>query len=432
MRIITSRLAGVAAVAALSATILAPSLAAAVAGFGDVDAGRFYSEPIQWLVDEEITTGTSPGCFDPDRPVSRGEIATFLWRYAGRPAGDGEPFSDVDPTDFFADAVGWMADTGITTGTSPSTFEPYRDVTRGETATFLWRHAGTPAGGAEPFSDVEPGRYYSTAVAWMVAAGITTGTSPTTFDPDRPVTRGETATFLWRYASSPATVVDPGGVCGLPAPAGRFETLPPGAVLPSGAQCADRVRAAPEIRADNSLANSTTGSAPHPDNPRVDGNFTGTTDEILQWAACKWGIDEDMVRAQAAKESWWHQDAAGDLSYDANACHPSVRHLVPCPESLGILQVRYLYHTPAMDDSIASTAYNADYVYSIMRACYDGELTWLNTVERGATYVAGDIWGCFGVWFSGRWRTQPALGYIADVSQLLADRVWEQPYFIDG
>ena len=431
MRTVVSRLMVMLGVASLLATLAGASPVGAVAGFGDVAAGRFYSEPVQWLVDENITTGTAPGCFSPDRDVTRGEFATFLWRHAGQPDGGAQPFDDVNDGDFYDRAVAWMSATGITTGTTPTTFEPHRSVTRGEAATFLWRFSGKPAAGAEPFDDVEPGRYYSTAVAWLVKAEITTGTSPTTFHPDRPVTRAETAAFLFRLAGSPATTVDPAGTCST-GTTGRFETLPPGSELPSASECAQRVRPASEIRPDNTGYNATIGVEPHPDIPRVDGNFTGTTDEILQWAACKWGIDEDIVRAQVAKESWWHQDAGGDLSNDPAACHPSVRHLSPCPESLGILQVRFLYHTPAMDDSITSTAYNADYVYSVMRSCYDGELTWLNTVERGTTYGAGDLWGCLGVWFSGRWRTDAALTYIDAVGQLLADRVWEQPYFLNG
>lgn len=75
------------------------------------------------------------------------------------------------------------------------------------------------------------------------------------------------------------------------------------------------------------------------------------------------------------------------------------------------------------------SAYTLDYTYAVWRSCYEGELTWLNTVDRGAEYVEGDVWGCLGVWFSGRWRTSPALTYIAAVQQYLADRIWEQATF---
>ncbi len=219
-------------------------------------------------------------------------------------------------------------------------------------------------------------------------------------------------------------------------PAGsRFATLPVGAALPSGAQCAARVRPTGEIRADNRTANQTRGRSSNGRYPRADGNFTGTTDEILQWVACKWGIDEDLVRAQAAKESWWNQDAGGDLTSTQSSCHPSLRTSSgPCPESIGLLQVRFLYHSEAFanSDAINSTAYNADYAYAVWRSCFEGEQTWLNTVERGATYGAGDVKGCMGVWFAGRWYTQPAKDYIAAVEDYVRQRVWETANFANG
>jgi autotransporter family porin len=217
---------------------------------------------------------------------------------------------------------------------------------------------------------------------------------------------------------------------------GHFSTLAVGAALPSGAWCASQVRSAPEIRADNAGANATRGTTSNDRYPRVDGDFVGTTDEIIQWAACKWGIDEDVARAQAAKESWWHNSVGGDLTWDQNACHVDLQ--TPpgsqCPESIGLLQVRWLYHMEAFEDSntILSTAYNADYTYAVWRDCYDGNLTWLNDVERGGWYEAGDVDGCLGVWFSGRWYTQPAVDYIAAVNDYLSQRIWEQAWFING
>lgn len=89
------------------------------------------------------------------------------------------------------------------------------------------------------------------------------------------------------------------------------------------------------------------------------------------------------------------------------------------PGSFGLGQVRWLYHQEAFDDadSIESSAYNVDYVYAVWRDCFDGNLTWLNNVEGRGDYVAGDAMGCTGVWFSGRWYTQRAVGYIANLSQ---------------
>jgi autotransporter family porin len=165
---------------------------------------------------------------------------------------------------------------------------------------------------------------------------------------------------------------------------------------------------------------------------RADGRFTGTTDEVIQWAACKWGIDEDIVRAQVAKESWWHQNARGDWTSTTSSCGPTLRGTNPCPESVGLAQVRYLYHTPAFEGSLVSSAYNLDYTYAVWRDCYEGNATWLNQFERGRDYGRGDVWGCVGLWFSGRWYTAPATQYIADVQAYLAQRVWEQPSFLNG
>jgi autotransporter family porin len=216
----------------------------------------------------------------------------------------------------------------------------------------------------------------------------------------------------------------------------HFTTLPPGSVLPSDAQCAAQVRPAAEVRAGNQTPNHHPGTAPNTALPRVTGSFTGSTDEILQWAACKWGIDEDIVRAQIAKESWWHQEARGDFTTDQTICDPAVRTGPgqQCPESVGLGQVRFQYHKDAFafDDALLSSSYNVDYTYARWRECFEGGLGWLNTVERGATYAAGDAWGCVGVWFSGRWHTPAAEGYINAVQAYLNQRVWTTPDFLAG
>lgn len=210
-------------------------------------------------------------------------------------------------------------------------------------------------------------------------------------------------------------------------PSSGSGTLPPGSALPSGAQCASRVRPAPEIRAANSVYNATRGTRPNELFPRVDGDFTGTTDEIIQWAACKWGIDEDIVRAQVVKESWWNQNAVGDNG-----------------ESFGLGQVRVGYHDVAFvdDNAIRSSAYNLDYTYAIWRSCYEGNETWLNDFERGATYAAGDVWGCLGVWFTGRWYVPGVWVYLdggptdgygnMGIRQHIEARTWEHPDFLGG
>lgn len=185
----------------LAATTVAPS-AHAAAGFGDVEADRWYTAPIAWLVSEQITNGTEPGCFSPTAPVSRGQIVTFLFRLDQArdhdPHGASHPFADVARS-YQHKPVGWAFRTGITTGTSDTTFSPEADVTRGDFAVFLWRYAGEPAPvEGHPFRDVTRS-YQNDAIAWMAENDITTGTSPTTFSPDGSMTRAEAATFLFRF-----------------------------------------------------------------------------------------------------------------------------------------------------------------------------------------------------------------------------------------
>lgn len=197
----------------------------------------------------------------------------------------------------------------------------------------------------------------------------------------------------------------------------RFATLPVGATLPTDAECASQVRPTAEIRKDNAKPNATRGQGGNSRFPRISGDFVGTTDEQLQWVACKWGIDEDVVRAQIAKESWWRMSTVGDNG-----------------ESFGLGQVRVPYHGTAFvnNNAKASAAYNVDYTYAVWRECFEGRLTWLNDVEHTGTYAAGDAAGCLGVWFSGRWRTAAANTYIADVEAYVNQRVWETDGFKNG
>jgi autotransporter family porin len=223
----------------------------------------------------------------------------------------------------------------------------------------------------------------------------------------------------------------------------KFTTLPVRAALPSDATCASRVRKAPEVRPANARFNATRGhrtsASADPNYPRygrVTGNFVGTTDEIIQWVACKWGIDEDVVRAQAAKETYWFQKNLGDFGTDASRCVPG--HPIgadgragQCPESIGIMQVRYPYFKTTITDAISSTAYNLDLAYAVWRTCFEGEERWLNDVDHGRTYTAGDMWGCVGRWFAGRWYTQPALDYIAAVKDYVNRRIWQTSGFLN-
>lgn len=181
--------------------------ASGVAGFGDVDSGLFYTEAVQWMVDKDITTGTSPTCFSPDDPVTRGQAAAFLWRMEGSPAdAPAHPFTDVTAP-WQQSPVSWMYAEDITTGTSPTTYSPDDTLTRGQMAALIWRAAGKPPAAPATFPDVfKP--WQIVPVGWMEAEEITTGTSPTTFSPEDPVTRGQFATFAWRWKDEPLVVPD--------------------------------------------------------------------------------------------------------------------------------------------------------------------------------------------------------------------------------
>ena len=146
---------------------------------------------------------------------------------------------------------------------------------------------------------------------------------------------------------------------------------------------------------------------------RITGNFVGTTDEIIQWAACKWGIDEDIVRAQTAKESWWFQRTGGDFTTDSTRCVPG--HPIGADGRPGSARVdrRAAGALPVLGVGLpatpsTSTAFNLDAALAARRSCFEGHETWLNTVERGREYAAGDLWGCVGMWFSGAGTPQPS------------------------
>ena len=231
----------------------------------------------------------------------------------------------------------------------------------------------------------------------------------------------------------------------------RFNTLPPGANLPSESECAARVRRyAWEPRLDNTTANHRVPMAQQisrlarwgpaigvdamADTLRrqITGNFTGTTDEILQWVACKWGIDEDIVRAEAVAESNWHQSQLGDYTNNRADCPPGTWDGSGCYQSYGILQLKYATFQSAWPMSRDDTAFNAEFVYAVIRTCYEGWTTYLydfTPVFGYSHYHAGDIWGCVGRWYSGGWYDQDAINYINSVKTQLASKDWFQAGF---
>ena len=187
-------------------SLIAASPALGVAGYGDVAGDRYFTEPVQWSVDNDIT-GIDGNCFLPDAAVSRGEAAVYIWNMEGQPFAPAHSFVDVTDESQNA-AVSWMSHNNITTGTSESTFDPDTALTRAHLVTFLHRLANIPEALAHPFVDVHA-PWQQNSVSWASHTGITTGTSATTFEPDTTLTRAHLVTFLWRYQHKPEVTVDP-------------------------------------------------------------------------------------------------------------------------------------------------------------------------------------------------------------------------------
>lgn len=166
--------------------------------FSDVDAGAYYYDAVQWAVNQGIASGTTETTFSPDQNCTRAQTITLLWRAAGSPApkSQNNPFTDVKDTAYYRDAALWAAERGIVSG---SAFEPDNATTRAQLAAFLYRDAGSPAvRSGNDFTDVPSDADYCQAVAWVAEKGITSGTGEHTFSPDNVCTRGQIVTFLYR------------------------------------------------------------------------------------------------------------------------------------------------------------------------------------------------------------------------------------------
>ena len=168
--------------------------------YRDVSKDSYYYDAVQWASNKGITNGVSDGVFAPDWVCTRGQIVTFLWRSVGSsaPKTAEMPFADVAEDAYYAQAVLWAVENGITKGTSETTFSPNETCTRAHAVAFLYRLAGSPAVTGSSFQDVAADAYYTAAVAWAVQQGITKGTSETTFSPNETCTRAQIVTFLYR------------------------------------------------------------------------------------------------------------------------------------------------------------------------------------------------------------------------------------------
>jgi autotransporter family porin len=200
---------------------------------------------------------------------------------------------------------------------------------------------------------------------------------------------------------------------------------------------------------------------------RVTGHHVGTTDEIIQWAACKWGISDNLLRAVAVRLSQWYQyevypngDCVVAYGCGDQVARPDLATRVycaglsqaghdyerdfgagRCPKTFSIVGVMS-WQAPAWGPAPGrqngtfpfnrdSTAFALDYVASYLRGCDEGWVHWLNKKHVGDTYAPGDIWGCVGSLYAGAWHTKPAVGFIADVRDQLRHRTWLDPAFAE-
>ena len=167
--------------------------------FADVSTSAYYYDAVKWAVENGVTDGLSATTFGPYESCTRAQIVTFLWRAAGSP----EPkamssFTDVHASAYYAKAVAWAVENGITNGMTDTAFAPDATCTRGQSVTFLYRALGKKVESSANFTDVKSDAFYADAVNWAVASDVTNGTSATTFSPNADCTRAEIVTFLYR------------------------------------------------------------------------------------------------------------------------------------------------------------------------------------------------------------------------------------------
>lgn len=170
-----------------------------ISPFRDVPTDAYYYEAVKWAQKKGITGGIGDGLFGPNQPCTRAQIVTFLWRAAGSPVVNyAMDLTDVPGDAYYAEAVRWALSQGITTGTADGRFSPNAPCTRAQAVTFLFRASKASADGAPAFSDVAADAYYAEAVKWATDNGITNGTTSSTFSPGSGCTRAQIVTFLWR------------------------------------------------------------------------------------------------------------------------------------------------------------------------------------------------------------------------------------------
>lgn len=189
-------------VAALSLTI--PGFAAGNTGFHDVSANAWYAGAVEYVTGNGLMNGTGNGQFTPGGDTSRAMLVTILWRMAGSSVVNYlMQFSDVQPGQWYAEAVRWAASEGIVTGYGDGRFGTDDPVTREALVTILWRYQGSPtAENSEDFADEDTiSSYAAQAVDWSRTNGLVSGRPGNRFDPQGHATRAETAAILQNFGA---------------------------------------------------------------------------------------------------------------------------------------------------------------------------------------------------------------------------------------
>lgn len=179
-------------------------------GFSDVEKDQYYYEPVYWALENGITGGMNATDFKPDATCTRGQIMTFLWRINGSPEPDpgNNPFTDVTSDRFFYKPILWAYQSGMTAGTTTTTFSPEAYCSRGQVMQFIWGCQKNKETRTVGFTDVKNNAYYYHAVKWAYHNGITAGTTKTTFGPNEACTRGQIVTFLYKCKDSKVDIYD--------------------------------------------------------------------------------------------------------------------------------------------------------------------------------------------------------------------------------
>ena len=177
--------------------------------FDDVESGSWYQDAVEYVSQEGLMTGTGDRQFSPGTDLTRAQLVTILWRMQGQPAGSGSPaFDDVDEGAWYTEAVNWAAGEKLVEGYGNGHFGTADPVTREQMVTLFWRMDGRPAAEVPDLSSYQDAdtvsEWAADAIAWAVEAGVISGKGEGLLDPDGTATRAETAQILMNYTQKSA------------------------------------------------------------------------------------------------------------------------------------------------------------------------------------------------------------------------------------